>query len=248
MTPPNISDHSRNESKFGHTVRSTSKTRSAPSKSSRSQSDVFARLTQGLPTRHTAPPTNEHGFSKRRGSSGGMKCRSDSKAHRTTTASPSKHPATVPRIASQSLLGHSDSDPQNKISRTSQYEKETHSWTLSSQLLLPSPPRDFISCIPEPPYEVTQSDRSDYKSYLQHLRDLIDEKSEKIDSTRCLSYSLVDQLLSNDTSADSELTNTSSPIHFRTNDYGLSGEQLFQTEVSIVEDSESRRFLSSTPS
>jgi hypothetical protein len=192
-TPPSVSEYSRKESsKLGHGTRSTltPKSRSAPSKSSRTQNDVFARLTQGLPTRHTAPPTNEHALPKRSRSTGRMKSRRDSKGHQPNTTSSAKHLTVSPHVASQSLLRHSDSDPQDKISRVSQalHEKETSPRTLTSQLLLPSPPRDFISCVPEPPDQtIIQADRSDYKSYLQHLRDLIDGKSEEIKSSHRLS-------------------------------------------------------------
>jgi hypothetical protein len=70
---------------------------------------------------------------------------------------------------SQSLLRISDSDAT--------IGPGTHGRSLTSQLLLPSPPRDFISCVPIPPSEY-HLERSDYKSYLQNLRELIEGGSQ----------------------------------------------------------------------
>lgn len=79
----------------------------------------------------------------------------------------------ITKFSSQSLIQISGVDPLGHEIRSVRDERVPPS--LTSHLLLPSPPRDFFSGVPEPPTEtISPNDRSGYRSYLQNLRDLIE--------------------------------------------------------------------------
>jgi hypothetical protein len=135
----------------------------------KNEKDVFSRLTQGLPTRHTAPSNL-----KRSQSTGKLSVKSRSPGR---SRSRERNPQLTPRSENLSSKNSYRREDQSKnLVRELNFEKELRmerSSTLVSHLLLPSPPRNFISCIPEP----LPMERNSGGQALQHLREIIQKES-----------------------------------------------------------------------
>lgn len=220
----------------------------------RSRDDVFARLTQGLPTRHTAPPSYGKPKQKRSQSTGKLHMKNKNGRGGSRSGddipkdfSPSLFMSTTNTITPTTSTTTRSSSPSFRKSRLNNHETyfmdnnntnqkdrsksplrsrspgrihETHYLhqshsilrnpsasagsgststsslnqvnsdsnhkvskprTLASQLLLPSPPRDFISGIPEPPSNPSSTNQNLERSFnIQNIRDIINSGSKYI--------------------------------------------------------------------